>query len=471
MSADAAGSFAGPLEAARGRRNPLASALGIGGIALTLLFAMLLHVFGIPLIAFLPLLGAVLLWILARHPIGGLGIVLALMPIYPLAFLLAKFFGPAYVARFVGCDRVSLLVLIAILWWRNRIRLTVPDWLLLASFSLALVRLAFGGMLIALLNDFNFMIAYAAGRVVLLAPEQEKLWAKRAVWIVAILSVLGMAEVFVIGEGPRTVLYLSVAHTATAGGALDLTFHADEFTGLRESATMFSPLPFASLCMVGLILWWVYCRNLWLGGLVAAGLLCSLTRSGWLGTALALPFLAVLTRQQKRLLVYAGWGLALFIVSIPILGIRDYLSLTKSGQDFSAQGHAESILTGVQYVAAHPLGSGPGTVGPYATENNTSGVFIENTYETLAGEYGIPACLCFVGFLVSALRLGLRERTQLGYVAAGILVGFGAVMMVVPLHVDFPLASWIWFPVGAAVESSIGFRKGLPTTNTMLLST
>ena len=217
---------------------------------------------------------------------------------------------------------------------------------------------------------------------------------------------------------------------------------------------MFGPLQFAALCMVALIIWWVYRRNYWTGAVIAVGLVCSVTRSAWLGTVLAIPVLAVAMEQKRRILLYAALALALFIVSIPVVGLGDYLLLTKSGEDVSAQGHQESIFTGLKYVLDHPLGSGPGNVGTFATKSNLSGTFIESTYLTLAGEYGIPTGLCFIGFLVSALRIAWRQRTRLSYTAIGILVGFGAVMMVAPLHNVFSLASWVWFPVGLAVKSS-----------------
>src|SRR6266436_9647704 len=146
--------------------NPFASAFGISAIVFVLLAAALLHVLGVPLAGFaLLLLAGVLLWMAFRYPTTALGAVLALMSMYPIAFLLAKFFGPPYIALFEGCDRVVLLVLACILWLRNGIKLKAPDWFLLVCFGLAVVRLAFGGALLNLLADFSFMIAYAVGRV------------------------------------------------------------------------------------------------------------------------------------------------------------------------------------------------------------------------------------------------------------------------------------------------------------------
>jgi hypothetical protein len=448
-------------------KNPFASAFGVSSLVLVLLLAVFLHVLGVSVTIFAPLLGALALLCMAvRYPLGGLGACLAFMPVYPVAMLLGKFFGPSYMMFVSGFDRVILLLFACILWWRNGIKLRAPDWLLLAAFGFAVLRSAFGGTPAALLSDFSFMIAYAAGRLVALTENQEKRWARRAVWIVAVLSILGMTEVFVFGQGPRAALYLAVADQGTEGGRLNAVFHADGFAGLRESSTMFAPLTFGSLCMVALVIWWVYCRNPLPAGMIAAGLVCSVTRSAWLGTILAIPVLAVLMKQRQRFFLYAGLGLALFVVSIPLLGLGDYLLMAKSGDDYSTQGHRESILKGLVYVSEHPLGTGPGTAGVYATKNNANGVFIEDTYETLAAEYGIPVSLFFVAFLLSFLRLAWREQTPLGYAGVGIVVGFGAVMVAAPLHQDFPLASWIWFPVGLAVRASIALQDRGPGSGT-----
>jgi hypothetical protein len=440
--------------------NPFAVPFGLAAIAFVLLGFGLLHALQVPLTAVALLFAAAaLLWTAFRYPLVCLGIVLALMPIYPVAFLLAKFFGPTYIAMFEGCDRVVLLLLSFILLRRNGVKLLTADWFLLVGFGLALGRLVFGGSLVILLADFSFMIAYAAGRVVPLTADQQKVWARVAVWVVAVLSVLGMSEVFLLGQGPRALLYLSVADGFTPDGTLDGRFFADSFAGLRESAGMVSPPFFALLCMAALIIWWVYLRNPLPAAMITAGLICSVTRSAWLGTAVAIALLAMLMGQTRRLYTYAALALVLFVASVPLLGLGDFLSSTKTGDDPSAQGHQESLINGLEYVIGHPFGSGPGNydrpVGAKHSMTSTSSApFIENSYLMLASEYGVLAGVCFLGFLVTAMRLAWRERKPLGYVAVGILVGFGGAMMFAPLHQDFALASWIWAPVGLAVRNS-----------------
>jgi hypothetical protein len=435
--------------------------LAICGAAGILLSAAWLRLLGVPLAAPALALGAAaLLWAAFRHPTFCLGAVLAFMPIDPLSIILARYFGPAFLLSdaFKASDRIVWLLLAGILCWRNGLVLKTPDWFLMGCFGLALARLVFGGDLAALLYDFDFMIPYVAGRAAVLTLSRQEAWAKRAVWIVAVLSVAGMAEVFLIGEGPRTLLYLVAADGSTEGGALNATYHAEGFLGLRESSTMIGPLQFGALCMVALIVWWVYCKSPVPAALIAAGMICTLSRSAWMGAAVALPVLASRMQQARRLLLYSALAGACFVAAIPVVGLHEFLSMTFQGQELSAQGHQESLVAGVTYVLGHPFGAGPGNAGAFAFKNDSYVVWTENSYLELAAEYGIAASLFFVGFLVSALRRLWFERTPLANVAVGLLAGFCAVMMVVPIHHVFSLGSWVWFPVGLAVRNSSAAR-------------
>jgi hypothetical protein len=160
---------------------------------------------------------------------------------------------------------------------------------------------------------------------------------------------------------------------------------------------------------------------------------------------------------------YALVGLIAFAAAVPFLGIRDYLSFTRSGQDESEQVHRESIAGGMEYVGSHPLGSGAGNVGPIAAQRNASALITENTYLALTAEYGIAAGLCFVGFLLSAALLAWRSQTNLGNVGVGILVGISLMMIVLLVHEDFRLGCWIWFPIGLSIrEASHRLKQHAP---------
>jgi len=441
--------------------NPFASAFRTSSALLALLLAASLFIF-VPtlLLLLIPLAGAGLIWLVFRWPMSALGAVLAFMPIDFMVIALGKFFGLPHMTVVSVCDKeVPLLLLAVILWRRNGFKPAAPDWFLLASLAIAAVHTVFDGTLVGLWMDFNFVIPYLVGRMTVLTGAQEQMWARCAVWIMGVLSVLGLVEVFIIGEVPRTLLYAAIGSEGTEEG-LSASFHGSGFTGLREAATTVGPNGFGVFCMVALILWWVYCRNPLPAGMVAVGLICSLTRSAWVGTAAAIPLLAILMKQNKRFFLYAAMVLSLFLASIPILGLGDFIVSNKTRQDESAQSHQEKILSGLQFAAEHPLGAGNGKLSPGQTEVNNIGAF-ETTYPKLAAEYGIAAALLFAGFLFSALRSVWQEQTRLGYAALGILVGISLVMVVTLPLTDRRLACWALFPIGLAIRSSISQETSL----------
>jgi hypothetical protein len=437
--------------------NSLGTAFRNSSVVFILLLAASLCLLVSPLLVLVTIVAGVLLWMICRHPTTALGAVLAFMPIDFMMVAVGKFFGFPHMTLVSVCSKeIPLLLIAAFLWRRNGLKSTAPDWLLLGCFSLATLRTIFDGSLLALWTDFNFLFPYFIGRVAVLGQEQEQLWARCAVWIAAILSILGLVEVFVFGEGPRTLLYLAVDSGGTEGGALTASFRGEGFAGMREAATMVGPNAFGALCMIALIVWWVYCRNALPACMVATGLICSLTRSAWIGTAVSIPLLAVAMQQKKRLFLYATLALTLFAASIPIFGLSDYLFLSQKGQDLSTEWHREGIVNGLKYDLEHPLGSGNGKLNPIVLNEDTTVTIFETTYPYFAAEYGIATGLCFVGFLFSALYVVWGTRSRLGYMAAGILVGISVVMIfTIPLD-DRRLACWVFFPVGLAVRARSG---------------
>ena len=433
--------------------NPFASAFLTSSLVFGLIVAASLSVFVSPLLLIAAVAGAVLLWTVVQYPTAVLGALLAFMPIDYMAIELGKFFGFPHMSLVSACTKeIPLLLLTLVLWRRNGFKLAAPDWFLLILCAIATTYTFFGGTWASLALDLNFVLPYFVGRMTLLKEEQARKWATRAVWIVGILAVLGMIEVFILGEGPRALLYVST-DAMTENGKLSASFHATGFDGLREAATMVGPNGFGALCLIGLILWWVYCRNPLPAGMIAAGLVCSLTRSAWLGTGVVVPLLAFIANQQKRFFLCAALGLALFAASVPILGLGDYLFVNKTGQDLSAEGHRSEIVNGLKYVAEHPLGSGNAKLSRLVLQDDPTVTIFETTYPSLAAEYGIPALVCFVGFLFSALTLAWRQKSHMGFAAVGILVGMSVVMAVtLPLD-DRRLACWALFPIGLAVRS------------------
>jgi|HubBroStandDraft_2_1064218.scaffolds.fasta_scaffold05699_2 hypothetical protein len=450
--------------------NPLALPLRVSGVVFVLTLAVSLSILSHSLLLVVPIAAAVLFWVVFRHPTVALAAILAFMPIDFMAIALGKFVGFPHMTLVSVCTKeIPLLLIAGILCLRNGFKPAAPDWFLLACFLLACVRTMFDGTLVGLVTDFNFIVPYLVGRMTVITQQQEQLWARCAVWIAGALSMLGLIEVFVWGEGPRTLLYLAI-DSETEGDQLASSFHAMGFSGLREAAGMIGPNGFGALCMVALIVWWVYCRNPIPAAMIGTGLVCSVTRSAWAGTAVAIPLVAILMGQTKRFFLYATLALALFAAAIPVLDLSDFLLFSKTGQDPSAEGHQEQIARGLTYAADHPFGAGNSKLSPTGFKQQGNVTLFETTYPYVASAYGIVVALCFVGFLASAGHRLWRVQSQLGHTALGILVGMSVVMIFTLPLIDRRLGCWAWFPIGLAIRSGIDTARvtRLPQRQTIM---
>lgn len=217
---------------------------------------------------------------------------------------------------------------------------------------------------------------------------------------------------------------------------------------------MIGPNGFGALCMVVLIIWWVYRCNPLPAFMTAVGLVCSVTRSAWIGAAAAILLLAIRLGQTKRFFLYTALALSLFVAAIPVLGLSDYVYMNKTGQDVSAEGHKEQIVDGLKYAADHPLGAGNGKLSPTVFKQEGNTTLFETTYPYVAAAYGIAVALCLVGFLATTLYRLWRLRSPLGHAALGILVGMSVVMIFTLPLIDRRLGCWAWFPIGLAVRQS-----------------
>lgn len=438
-----------PLERSTGR------ALWMSAIVFVAALVALLSIVMSPDIGVAAAVGAIVAlfgYAIVRQPTSILGLMLAIIPVHFLAVLLGKLFGFPHMTVLSVCTKeVPFLLLAALQFRRNGFHAAAADRWLLAFVVLTLLRASFTWDSVALIDDLGFVIPYFVGRVTVLTDRQEHVWSKAAVAIAVVLSILGMVEVFILGDGPRKLLYAAIS----ADEDLPTSFRATGFEGLRAGSTMAGPLVFGAFCMVALIIWWVYFRNPVPAAVIGAGLVATLTRSAILGAAVALVVLAYRMGQRKRLLTYALAMIVAIAVSIPIFGIQDYVSFTRSGQDESAAAHGDSMISGLRYVIEHPFGSGAGSVGQRTVQRDVAALNIESTFLTLAAEYGIVSGLLFLVFLVSVLRAIWRVRTRLSYLATAILIGIGIMMLVLPIYQDFRLNCWIWFPIGMAVRSAV----------------
>jgi hypothetical protein len=276
-------------------------------------------------------------------------------------------------------------------------------------------------------------------------------------WMAGIIALLGLVEFFVIGPGLRMLL-LRVSDPAE----LAASFQAESFSGMRAASTLASPLEFGAYCAIGLIVFAAFHQELGKkyllpALLLACGLLVSLTRMAWLGTFLGLGLVAY---RQRRTLRLALTGMVVLLVAlvtlVPYLDLDDYVKRTLSGAEQSERGHAVSLVEKSEYVLAHPLGDGAGSVGPRAAERNSKALEVESAFLMFGIAYGWPGLALFCGFYL-AVMLGLvRKNSTSGLAASAAAVAMAAMMMLSPIHVEFPLNSWVWV--------LLGFATGEPST-------
>jgi hypothetical protein len=379
----------------------------------------------------------------------SVGIFLMLMPLQWLVIAVLQFAGVAQYQAISGMKEVILVA--ATLWFlsrSSRLRLTIPDAVLVSVLTLAIFEQIFHTDIKGLRDDWEWTIVYLLGRVLVLRPSTQALWAKAAVWMAAVLSLIGIWEVEYLGSAPRLLLL----RTAYGDTRLPSAFTATGYSGLRAASTMASPLIFSGLCVVALVLWWIYMKNPIPAIIIGTGLTFTLTRSAFVAALVAVVVAGIRRREKIRLSALAAVVAVGLAIAIPTLDLSHFLNATLNfGADTSTLGHQTSIVHGFEVMLDHPLGIGAGTVGPRQVEKSSDALSIESSLLTIAIEYGIAGGALYAAFLIACLWSMWRLQEPVGYAGFSILLGYFLLLCVGPLHFDIPLGCWVWFAVGMAI--------------------
>jgi hypothetical protein len=393
----------------------------------------------------------------------SLGLVLLLMPMQWLVIALLQFNAFAHYQEVSALK--ELIFLAAVLWlvMRDaRVAVVLPDVLLLGALILVAFEQLFHFDPKGLRDDWEWALLYALGRVLILSPEAQALWAKCAVWMCAFLSVLAAWEVLFLGPQFRLLLLRQVEGNTL--GRLPPPFLANGYTGMRAASTMVSPLSFSALCMIALVLWWTYMKNPIPAALIAMGLALTVTRSATVGAVLGVLVVGIRRHESKRVALFLVAFVVAVLIAVPSLDLKQYLRNTvTSGADTSSEAHETSLAQGIGLVVQNPLGTGAGTVTPRNLAKASDAISIEDSYLTIALEYGLVCGVLYLCFFGSCVWMVFKLRTPLGYASFSVLVSFGLLLAVGPLHLDIPLASWVWVLVGMAVtQSRLQIRHSTP---------
>jgi len=402
---------------AQGRviQNPLVSAsLSKGlitvGIVTYLLLCVFLMVFLPPLPILVHLLLLVGIYAAWHWPVGLIAFILLFTPFQPLPTLALTAAGFHWVVALSSLKEIGMLGASCVLAWRNGLRLTRLDFLLLSLLGWAmLVSLARTNPFtwIGLKDDFDFVIPFYAGRLILL----DKRWIKSGLWLGAIVAAIGLVEFFFVGIVGRMLLL-----GLTDPKELEVSFRATYFSGFRAASTLASPLEFGGFCATVLLLFASFYRHLsWKyvipAMLLAGGLIVSLTRMSWLAVLVGLVVIAVRTGQKLRLLAVFGVGTFVVLLAVvPFLHLEDFTSSTQRGYDPSLEGHVSSLEQKSSFVLKHPLGVGAGVVGPRAAARNPAALEVESAFLLFGMAYGWPGFVLFAAFWICLLYTSPSPR-------------------------------------------------------------
>ena len=139
----------------------------------------------------------------------------------------------------------------------------------------------------------------------------------------------------------------------------------------------------------------------------------TLTRSAYLGLAIGL--LVVLLAARPRLALVAPFGIALFVVIMP-LAVRDRLMSATNSRDVTMNDRVAMWKAGATMIRERPLfGVGPGRVKALYPVYRVSGWVeprpghLHNNVVMIAAETGIPSLLAYLWFVGAFFAAALRQ--------------------------------------------------------------
>ncbi len=336
--------------------------------------------------------------------------------------------------------------------------------------------------------------AYFLGRALAPTPRQLRAFGWTLVGAAAAVAAFGLIEEYAVPvewwRHSGAVGYfrdqLGFDYHGPAGLPDNFAFNSSEGLFRRLTSTYISPLATAFMLVVALLLGAGLARGparRWavpLGVLIAAGLLFTLSRSSVLALAVGLVVLAIVRRRAAPLAVAgatlaAGVGFAFLFTHVApkthffkedLAYQREHAkkhgglpggSGVLSGGEPSLKSHLTNLRDGLETVARHPQGYGPGNAGATAARFEVPLKAGESNYTEIGVETGLAGMLLFVAWnlallagLVRAARAAGDETVRW---AAGGLAAALAAILALAVQTDAYGVPWlaycVWWLAGA----------------------
>ncbi|HMD85089.1 MAG TPA: O-antigen ligase family protein [Terriglobia bacterium] len=399
-------------------------------------------------------LGALAIW---RWPIAAAAGVLIAIPFLPLPTMIGQATGVPFVQAASAMKEVVLMASAVILAIRSRqpAKGGTLNWILFGLLSIAFLHGLLGGGWMGVKDDFELVIPFLLGRLLPLDEAHQLRWVRCGLVVIAVVASLGLLEFIFVP------LEMRMAMLSIAASEVPSQYTAAGYSGTRIASTLAGPAEFGNLCAMALVLFYSYRSRLspkwyFAVSVVGLGLVLSVTRSAGLAALVGIGVVAIRERKKRPLVYGAAAALILLLVAVPRLGLIDYVATATSGDEISFQGHVESISSNIETVLKHPMGTGAGTVGPRAIERSSQAIGIENSFLTVAVQYGWLAGLLFVSFFAALALKCWKSKSVLGTCAVALLACYGLFMAVMPAHQSLVTACWVLIPAGVATGHGRG---------------
>ncbi|HSH31383.1 MAG TPA: O-antigen ligase family protein [Candidatus Saccharimonadales bacterium] len=241
---------------------------------------------------------------------------------------------------------------------------------------------------------------------------------------------------------------------------------------IRILSTLGGPNQLGSFLLlpIGLLVWLILRRRQWILivplALSLFTLFHSYARAAWIGAAVAVAIVMLVSLPRKLALGLAAVGLLLGIVggrfALSQIDQRSQLQFyLLHGQVLDGEvrgsddGRLEALTQGLEEAKQHPLGEGLGSAGP-ASFRSDKALVTENYYLQLAIEAGLTGLALFIGLSALLARELWRRRhsSDLAVPLLGALAGISLINLVLHGWTDSSTALVFWATAGVAVGSS-----------------
>ncbi|MBZ0254230.1 MAG: O-antigen ligase family protein [Candidatus Methylomirabilis sp.] len=287
--------------------------------------------------------------------------------------------------------------------------------------------------------DHGYFLIYLTIRFMPVTKDNLKTIMRLLTWSGLILALAGFYQVLFLTE--KDLLWWGYGQAPLFQRVPD-AWHRAEWGFLRPGLIVGGPLGFGAIMMIIILMTapfalfykkksygWLPFITLVLCGVA---MILTTTRGAWLGTAVGVPVIGLLTRQYKKLFFYAFFGGAAAILLIGATIGFSFLASTIGLKDGSSFTHASRIMDGIELVRDTPIGHGMGTAGRAigavseagAAQNTTESWYFQIVYEMGWAGLGL-----FLLILLETVRVHIKvfnavEDEFLKLFTAGSLAAF-----------------------------------------------